>query len=303
MAPKQASLECTERRRNHHNINMRTSKRQVGGIWRATSFDGESDCCSESSFQSYLPKGGGDQHQETYGRRVRFAVAVKKHLIINREEYTKEEWRECFYAEKEERKAAKKRMKVVARMEQGKKPKRGMTYRGLECGTEKGQTEFDAKVKMCVDAVMDEQDHQWYETKIDDYERIAQVCIDATRSDVDRAIQIGIQDEVDATDRTFSTETLNNESFTSLSTDDDQTVFTTMTSPVPSTPQRMKKILEKKKDARSSSSRRTRPESRRNKKRSDPPGDRGSFAIKQHPFPELWAKSNNTSRGRIIEEQ
>ena len=164
-------------------------------------------------------------------------------------------------------------------MEKGKKPKKGMTYRGLECSTAAGQNEFDRRVRLVIDAVMDEQDHQWYETQMDDYESIAQASIDVTRPDVEKAIKTAIQDEIDASPDT--TDTSFNDSMTSISTDDD-TIFTSMTPVKLTTPQKLKKKMKKKKD------------SRRNVCSAiDPPGERasifdgGAAGQKQHTPPLL----------------
>jgi hypothetical protein len=110
-------------------------------------------------------------------RRVQFSSAVHSvNKIMTRYEYTAKEMKACWYTLEDKAKTNAKHEKTVARFDSGKAPKRGQTYRGLDCWLVEGAREFAATVTRCVDAVMDEQDRQW-RTFSDDHDRLAAVSM------------------------------------------------------------------------------------------------------------------------------
>jgi hypothetical protein len=115
-------------------------------------------------------------------RRVQFSSAVQSvNKIMTRYEYTAKEMKACWYTLEDKAKRDAKHEKTVARFESGKAPKRGQTYRGLECWSVEGARELEATITRCVDAVMDEQDRQWT-TFSDDLGRLAGVSIQTSGS-------------------------------------------------------------------------------------------------------------------------
>jgi hypothetical protein len=237
---------------------------------------GDDGRCSEGSHQhsDILGDDDDDSSQGNLGpqkRRVRFAVAVKKRVVINRDDYTEEDWENCWYKHKEELKSAKKRGNIVKRMEAGKKETRKMTYRGLESATEKGIKDFDDNVSRCISAVMDEQDDQWHVTLVDDYDRIAAASMEVTSASKERALELGLQDEEEAM---TSQDSLGEDN---MSTDDDDTVLTDFT---PTTKKRLKSRRKQKQ--------------LKTERRLDPPGARVSF-LRANTLPHL-TKIRNAGR-------
>jgi hypothetical protein len=147
--------------------------------------DSEDEFCFESAGFSSFP-------------RVQFAVTVRRRETISVEDYTEKELKSCWYTPEDKERMTSKHEKMVARVEAGKLAKKSMTYRGLECWTTVGGDLLDSSIARYVDAVMDEQDHQWDIEGKESWDRIASISHAVTGESAQRALELAKHDEVDA---------------------------------------------------------------------------------------------------------
>ena len=130
-------------------------------------------------------------------RKLQFGEKVKVRTIPLFSTYSEEEWENCWYTPQEKMMYAKKRDKIVARMESGKPERSSRPYRGLEYWTNEGSWTVKAVINMMITTVMDEQDLQWTRG-VDDYERIANFSQIVSEDSVAKALWDAKQDEIDA---------------------------------------------------------------------------------------------------------
>jgi hypothetical protein len=149
----------------------------------------EEDWKTEDDTETYL-LGETTDGNIRFDRGVRFSMTIRQHDIMCLEEYTEDEVRNCWYSLEDKEKMYEKQAKMVALFESGKKAKKGMSYRGLECWTTKGGRDLDLNISKCIDAVMAEQDAQW-NASIDDWERLAAASQEVTAGSAKRALAIG----------------------------------------------------------------------------------------------------------------
>lgn len=117
--------------------------------------------------------------------------------IESHRDFSTRERNRCWWSPSEKEKCMSKHERVVSRMEHRKPCRKHETYRGLESWTSQGAAKLDQVINVCVDAVMDEQDHQWRVHK-DDFERIAAISQRATVDSAKRARHVGLKDEREA---------------------------------------------------------------------------------------------------------
>jgi hypothetical protein len=130
--------------------------------------------------------------------RIRFAGdTVIVHSHIARNEYTAEEIRASWYTIEEKMVYNKKHNKAADRLEQGKRPKRNSSYRGLETWTEMGSAIMNQMVADVIDAVMDEQASQWLEG-INEWDSMALVSKKVSRDSIAYALELAKYDEEEA---------------------------------------------------------------------------------------------------------
>jgi hypothetical protein len=129
--------------------------------------------------------------------RVRFEEAVKRHNVLSLDDYTQREMTKSWYSDEEKEKITEKHNTLVRRLELGKKCKRKMTYRGLECWTEQGSVELDKSIARTVDAVMDEQDAQWT-AGLDSWSEMAKVSRAVSKESRNRALELAEEDAREA---------------------------------------------------------------------------------------------------------
>jgi hypothetical protein len=122
-------------------------------------------------------------------KQVWFSPQVTAQETLSLHDYTEKETRACWCSEEDKIKMNTKRMKVVARLKSGKAPRRGRTYRGLECSSVEGAKRLQATVSRHVDAVMDEQDRQWRLFR-DDYGMLAVVGNQTSGASKHRALEL-----------------------------------------------------------------------------------------------------------------
>eukprot|EP00934_Nitzschia_sp_Nitz4_P000752 Nitzschia sp. Nitz4//scaffold69_size99277//53799//54683//NITZ4_004633-RA/size99277-processed-gene-0.21-mRNA-1//1//CDS//3329556715//752//frame0 len=130
-------------------------------------------------------------------RTVSFSMVIKRHEIPALDTYTERELKKCWYSPEDKEKMSRSKDRVVARMERGKAVKGEMTYRGLECWTQKGGKDLDDCIARVVDAVMDEQDRQWA-GNCDDWDLIASISQQATVGSAARALEVAKEDTEEA---------------------------------------------------------------------------------------------------------
>eukprot|EP00980_Cylindrotheca_fusiformis_P007648 scaffold1605_cov141-Cylindrotheca_fusiformis.AAC.11 len=129
--------------------------------------------------------------------RVRFAEAVLRYEILCLDDYSERELKKCWYTEEDKAKMSKAHNKLVRRYELGKRCKRNMSYRGLECWTDEGAARLDKAISKTVDAVMDEQDEQWA-TGVDNWDRISKLARSSSKECRSQARKTGQEDEFEA---------------------------------------------------------------------------------------------------------
>lgn len=129
--------------------------------------------------------------------KVRFSEALLRYDILSLDDYTKKELKKCWYTEEDKEKMNKSHNKLVRRYETGKRCKRNMTYRGLECWTDKGAAKLDEAISRTVDAVMDEQDAQWA-AGVDNWNRISSLSRAVSKESRNKAREIAEEDRREA---------------------------------------------------------------------------------------------------------
>ncbi|KAL3928166.1 MAG: hypothetical protein SGBAC_012762 [Bacillariaceae sp.] len=95
--------------------------------------------------------------------RVRFNEQVLQRSTLSLDDYSNTEIKRCFLSEEELVKTMDRIAKVAQRMESGKQPRLGSSYRGLENATVDGGTEFYYNVEDVVESVLLEQERQYNE--------------------------------------------------------------------------------------------------------------------------------------------
>jgi len=130
-------------------------------------------------------------------RRVRFSACITQHTVMNTDNYSESERKLCWYDKEDKAEMNKKHDKIVRRYEKGKPCKRGMTYRGLDVWTDKGQDKFEETIERLLDAVIDEQDDQWLRDYIDT-DRLARASRSISKRDVRHALEVARVDEIEA---------------------------------------------------------------------------------------------------------
>jgi hypothetical protein len=130
--------------------------------------------------------------------RTRFAVLIQvHHIIINRDDYSEEERKNCWYTQDEISKSRARHHKTVQRMEAGLKQRTASPYRGLEAWTKQGHEEMIEIITSCVDAVMDEQVFQW-RIEEDDWDRMAHCSMKFSAEGTAAALQLAQKDAREA---------------------------------------------------------------------------------------------------------
>ncbi|CAJ1951288.1 unnamed protein product [Cylindrotheca closterium] len=109
----------------------------------------------------------------TKKQRVRFNEGVLQRSVPSLRDYSQEEIEQYWLSEKEMTKTLDRIAKVAQRMESGKKPRHGSSYRGLENATVEGETEYFYNVQDVVESVLCEQEQQ-YNKNFSDEDLIAE---------------------------------------------------------------------------------------------------------------------------------
>jgi hypothetical protein len=130
--------------------------------------------------------------------RIRFFSTVAIHSIPSHSTYTKKERNRCWYSEEATDKLVTRRNKVIARMKAGKAATSKQTFRGLEHHTTKDAERVTTQIDRTIQAVIDEQDHQ-FSIGITDEDRIARIVRQVSHVSVADALQYAKQDEEEAT--------------------------------------------------------------------------------------------------------
>jgi hypothetical protein len=151
----------------------------------------------EKHHESITEEGSDDELFDLDLGRVRFAEAVKRYDVLSLDDYTQREVTKSWHSDEEKEKITEKHNTLVRRLELGKKCKRKMTYRGLECWTEQGSVKLDESISRTVDAVMDEQDGQWA-AGLDDWNRIAKISRAVSKESRKRALELAEEDAREA---------------------------------------------------------------------------------------------------------
>ncbi|KAL3920715.1 MAG: hypothetical protein SGILL_003119 [Bacillariaceae sp.] len=129
---------------------------------------------------------------------VHFANKLEEIFTVDSCKFLKSEQKTlCWWSSSEKSKMMARHEKIVNRMERQKPCKENQTYRGLEAWTTEGTAMLDQVISRCVDAVLTEQDHQWFRGK-DDFDRIATVSRSLSADCAKEADQRGKDDERDA---------------------------------------------------------------------------------------------------------
>jgi hypothetical protein len=123
-----------------------------------------------------IPEDETKNNIESLMRHIGFSPAVHIMKIMPRYEYTAKEMKACWYTPEDKAKMNGKHENIVARFESGKSPRRGQTYRGLECWSVESARELEATISRCIYSVMDEQDRQW-RLFSDDYDELSAVSM------------------------------------------------------------------------------------------------------------------------------
>jgi hypothetical protein len=132
---------------------------------------------------------------------VRFTAQITVHDIISRDEYTHDEIERCWWTYDERKRLIKKQIKIVDRLEDGKKEKRSSPYRGLEKVAIAGYQDMIHARNRYVDSVMDEQEKQWLAgMEWLDWDRIADLVKDDCSESSEEALVMGRYDERQAQD-------------------------------------------------------------------------------------------------------
>lgn len=157
---------------------------------------------SRNNFATVIQRLSSVAKPNTAKKSVRFQDDSKNLLCMIREieshkDFSTRERNRCWWSPSEKEKCMSKHERVVSRMEHRKPCRKHETYRGLESWTSQGAAKLDQVINLCVDAVMDEQDHQWRVHK-DDFERIAAISQRATADSAKRARHVGLKDEREA---------------------------------------------------------------------------------------------------------
>lgn len=106
----------------------------------------------------------------TTKRRVHFHPEDTVIEIESHKDYTKKEIQASWYTASQRNKLSVKRCRVAMQWEADSEST--FCIRGLEQYTEKGALRTEKSIRMCIDAVMDEQDAQWLKGE-DDFDRFA----------------------------------------------------------------------------------------------------------------------------------
>ncbi|CAJ1932983.1 unnamed protein product [Cylindrotheca closterium] len=132
-------------------------------------------------------------------KHVTFNDIVQARKTISRQDYSELEAHHSWLSPDEMEKMTERCFQTAARMESGKESKRESTYRGLECLSDKGKDKLDAVINSCTDAVLDEQDRQFYLfEKIQDSEMIALASMDCSEECSKKALRRGQSDAREA---------------------------------------------------------------------------------------------------------
>ncbi|KAG7350942.1 hypothetical protein IV203_010302 [Nitzschia inconspicua] len=157
---------------------------------------------SRNNFATVIQKLSSAAKPASSKKSVQFQDDSMNSLLLIQEieshrDFSTRERNRCWWSPSEKEKCMSKHERVVSRMEHRKPCRKHETYRGLESWTSQGAAYLDQVINLCVDAVMDEQDHQWRVQK-DDFERIAAISQRVTADSAKRARQVGLKDEREA---------------------------------------------------------------------------------------------------------
>jgi hypothetical protein len=211
MAPHQVEnnvvLVDTHRASRYVDTSIQRDTEITKGDWRVDSDDDElfDDNHDNDEADSLPPQALLHPHQQQQQRQntstiVQFAVAIKRHEVTSRSEYTNAELNKCWYTSEEKQKMNASRDKAVARLQKGKRAKGNNPYRGLECLTQTGKDVLKLNVAKVVDAVMDEQGAQrkTEQAQPNDWDRMAAISQAMTGPIQTAAYQLAAEDERDA---------------------------------------------------------------------------------------------------------
>lgn len=200
MAPKMTDLNLT----NLVHYSRSAGRSDFERLWSSDdddvlSLDGDSDDDSQSACSSICSQ--SPLHMDE--RRVRFSDEDAEHSIIHLNDFSESERSACWWSSEERAKSTAERQKIIDRLEMGKPCKNTarneMTYRGLECWTTDGGKELNDNIDAVIRAVIDEQDRLWQAgTERDGALLLAAKSRAVTGSSVQRAVEIGQKDEVEA---------------------------------------------------------------------------------------------------------
>jgi len=150
-------------------------------------------------FSAHCGNDGGDGPPMSSRKSlVRFSKQQPQvQTIVSREDYSASEVNACWYSPEEKSTMYEGYEKMVMRMEQGKRPKKNTTYRGLENFSETNSAQLDEIVHACIDAVMDEQDRQWQED-VFDWNNFREISLEVSEQSAFLAYKMAEYDEREA---------------------------------------------------------------------------------------------------------
>jgi len=184
-------------------------------------------------------------------RRVRFSSSVRQRTILNIDDYSERERKQTWQDKEDKAEMTKNHDKIFRRYEMGKVCMRNMSYRGLDCWTEKGANKIGATIDRLISTVMDEQDDQW-KRGIVNPDRLAETSMFVSRLSVLQALRMAEEDEYEAQEA-------NKDTFAEENASDEDSIGTRSTL-----------LLQKRKVRRRSGSTNKKDRSRKNGERKRP---------------------------------
>ena len=166
------------------------------------------DCCSTHTengtctarSQIPSPAAGPIHLQQQRSARVRFAETIDRHEVLGLDDYSKTELCSSWYSSKEKKAMSAKREKLLARLESGKPCNEDeATYRGLECWTNLGADDLSDNINRVIQVVLQEQQRQLASGLELDGKLIASKSQAVTGLSLQRALQLALADESEAT--------------------------------------------------------------------------------------------------------